>query len=219
LIDPIQLIIFDLDDTLVRSSIDYAKVRLKIAELFPKGSLPPYLHQTPILHIMNQLKEIDEHLFHQAKNIVEKSERSAVKNASIMQGAPDLAGILKQHKIKGVIYTNNTRESVKLYLLKIGFEFLEYFEILTRDDIKKPKPDPEGIMVILRKSNIPKSNTIYIGDSFIDSEAASAANIRFLLFNSRKLDPNTLKTAPFYILNEWSEFEPFLRTIQNSINP
>ena len=215
MIDPIRLVIFDLDDTLLHSSINYAKVRSKIAELFPRTFLPPHLHQTPILQLMNQLREIDEFLFRQAKQIIEKSERRAVKNASIMQGAPDLPGILKQHKIKGVIYTNNTRETVKLYLLKIGFEFLDYFEIFTRDDIKKPKPDPEGIMMILNKFNILKLNTIYIGDSFIDSEAASGANIRFILFNSRKLDPNTLKTSPFYIFNDWSEFEPFLRTVEN----
>ncbi len=216
MIDPIQLVIFDLDDTLVHSSIDYAKIRSKIAELFPRTYVPAHLHQIPILQIMNQLREIDEDLFHTAKQIVEKSERRAVKNASIMQGAPDLSGILKQYKIKGVIYTNNTSETVKFYLLKKGFEFLDYFEIFTRDDIKKPKPDPEGIMMILRNLNIPKLNTIYIGDSFIDSEAARAANIRFVLFNSRKLDPNALRTVPFYILNEWSEFKPFLENIQNS---
>ena len=71
--------------------------------------------------------------------------------------------------------------------------------------------------MILNKWSIPKINTIYIGDSFIDSEAANNANIRFMLFNSRNIDPKDLKTAPFLILNDWSEFEIVLRNIQNSI--
>jgi phosphoglycolate phosphatase-like HAD superfamily hydrolase len=74
-----------------------------------------------------------------------------------------------------------------------------------------PKPDPEGIMKIIQSRNIPKTNTIYIGDSFIDSEAASNANIRFVLFNSRKIAFRYLKTIPFLILDDWSEFEPFIR--------
>ncbi|MHA1512786.1 MAG: hypothetical protein ACTSRJ_01825 [Candidatus Hodarchaeales archaeon] len=65
-------------------------------------------------------------------------------------------------------------------------------------------------MKIINKWNIPKLNTIYIGDSFIDSEAAMRANIRFLLFNSRKIEQKALKTPPFLVLNDWSEFESFI---------
>ncbi|MHA1944905.1 MAG: HAD family hydrolase [Candidatus Hodarchaeales archaeon] len=217
MIDPIELIIFDLDDTLVRSSINYAKIRTEIAELFPKDSQLPHLNRTPILKLIKQLRELDEDLFHQAKLIVEKSERNAVNKAIIMDGASVIPSLLKHYNIKGVIYTNNTRETVKLYLRKLGFEFLSSFEIFTRDDIQKPKPDPEGIIMILNRWSIPKLNTLYIGDSFIDSEAANNAKIKFILFNSRNMDPNNLKTIPLLTLNDWSEFEPFLQTTQNSL--
>jgi HAD superfamily hydrolase (TIGR01549 family) len=217
LIDPIELIIFDLDDTLVRSSINYTKIRTEIAELFPKNSQLPHLSRTPILKLIKQLREIDEDSFHQAKSFVEKSERNAVNEAIIMDGASVIPSLLKKFNIEGVIYTNNTRETVRLYLRKPSFEFLSSFEIFTRDDIQKPKPDPEGIIMILNKLNIPKLNTLYIGDSFLDSEAASNAKIKFVLFNSRNMDPNNLKTTPLLTLNDWSEFEHFLRTMQNSL--
>ncbi|MHA1444492.1 MAG: HAD family hydrolase [Candidatus Hodarchaeales archaeon] len=210
MVNSIKLAIFDLDDTLVHSSIDYAKIRFKIAELFPRNVQLPNLHQTPILQILNQLKEIDDNLFQQASLIVEKSERNAVEKASVMKGVTLLPELLEQYEIRGAIYTNNTKDNVKLYLLKPGFEFLNHFEIITRNDISKPKPDPEGLMKIINKWNIPKLNTIYIGDSFIDSEAAMRANIRFLLFNSRKIEQKALKTPPFLVLNDWSEFESFI---------
>jgi len=211
LIDPIELVIFDLDDTLVQSSINYSEIRFKIAELFPKTFEPPHLHYTPILQLLNQLKEVDENLYQRAKLIVETSERNAVKNASIMKGATIIPNLLEQHNVHGAIYTNNTKDNVKLYLLKPEFEFLNYFKILTRNDINKPKPDPEGLMMVLKTTNIPKLNAIYIGDSFIDSEAARKANIRFVLFNSRDLALETLKTTPFLVLNDWSEFEPLIK--------
>ena len=211
MVNSIKLAIFDLDDTLVHSSINYAKIRFKIAELFPRNIQLPNLDQTPILQILNQLKEINDNLFQQASQIVERSERNAVEKATIMEGVTILPELLEQNKIRGAIYTNNTKNNVKLYLQKPGFDFLNYFEIITRNDISKPKPDPEGLMKIINKWNIPKLNTIYIGDSFIDSEAARRANIRFFLFNSRKLDPKTLKTSPFLVLKDWSEFESLLK--------
>jgi HAD superfamily hydrolase (TIGR01549 family) len=217
LIDPIQLIIFDLDETLVRSSINYTQIRTEIAEFFPKNSQLAHFNQTPILKLIEQLRGIDEDSFYQARMLVEVSERNAVNEAIIMDGASAIPSILKKYNIEGVIYTNNTRETVKLYLRKLGFEFLSSFEIFTRDDIQNPKPDPEGIIMILNKWNIPKLNTLYIGDSFIDSEAANNAKIKFVLFNSRNMDLNNLKTTPLLILNDWSEFEPFLQTIQNSL--
>lgn len=166
---------------------------------------------------MRQLKSIDRDLFRQAKLIVEKNERNAVNRADIMEGASTVPKLLEQYNIRGVIYTNNTKETVTLYKMKPRFEFLNYFEILTRNDIKKPKPDPEGILTILNKYNIPKANALYIGDSFIDSEAANSAKINFVLFNSRNLSPEILKNTPLFTLNDWSEFEPFLISNQNSL--
>ena len=210
--DLFQLIIFDLDDTLIHSSINYSEIRLKLIELFPDEYKPSFKDRNPLLQLLKNLKGISEELYEQGKLIVEKSERNAAKNAVIMKGAEIIPSLLEQFNLKGLIYTNNSNDTVNLYRENPEFSFLSQFQIVTRDDVKKPKPHPEGLLQIISRFKIPKSDVIYIGDSFIDSEAANRADIKFILFNSRKLDPISFDSAPFSIINHWYEFEVFLNT-------
>ncbi len=202
----IKFVIFDLDDTLIHSGIDYVAIREKIYRFFPPNFHLSNLQKTPILKLASQLKVIDEHLYLQAKEIIEQHEEESVERATIIEGADDLPKLLDQKHLLSAIYTNNTTKSVSLYLQKPEFIFLKYFDFLTREAVSHPKPNPEGILTLLKKYNVAKGNTIYIGDSFIDAGAAQNAGIRFILFNSRRLDLEAYEISPFATINRWSEF-------------
>ena len=54
---------------------------------------------------------------------------------------------------------------------KIGV--LSYFDmVLTNQDVKKPKPDPEGYIKILKELDISNKNTIIVEDSPTGLQAA-----------------------------------------------
>ena len=214
--DKIKFIIFDLDDTLIHSGINYTAIREEIHELFPPTVQVSNLHKTPILILASQLKEIDKDLYITAKRLIETSEEESVERAKIMEGADEIPDFLNQNDIRSAIYTNNTKKTVKLYFEKPQFEFLKYFEFFTRDDVKHPKPNPEGILTILKKKNIPKENVVYIGDSYIDAGAASGAEIEFILFNSRNLDFHAHGISPFATLEKWSELSNII--LENHTN-
>ncbi|MHA1994630.1 MAG: HAD family hydrolase [Candidatus Hodarchaeales archaeon] len=209
--DKIKLIIFDLDDTLIRSGINYTAIREEIYELFPPDAQVSNLQKTPILILASQLKLIDEQLYLTAKRLIERSEEESVEKAKIMEGAENIPEILEKNDIQSVIYTNNTQKTVNLYFEKPQFHFLKHFEFVTRDDVKHPKPNPEGILTILNKKSTTKDNTAYIGDSYIDAGAARKAGIRFILFDSRNLDLNTHRISPFATIKKWSEFERIIQ--------
>jgi phosphoglycolate phosphatase len=210
-LDKIKLIIFDLDDTLIRSGINYTAIREEIYELFPPDAQVSNLQKTPILILASQLKLIDEQLYLTAKRLIERSEEESVEKAKIMEGAENIPEILEKNDIQSVIYTNNTQKTVNLYFEKPQFHFLKHFEFVTRDDVKHPKPNPEGILTILNKKSTTKDNTAYIGDSYIDAGAARKAGIRFILFDSRNLDLNTHRISPFATIKKWSEFERIIQ--------
>lgn len=57
-------------------------------------------------------------------------------------------------------------------------EFLEKFKIiLTYEDIDRPKPAPDSLLLVLKKLRVKKTETCYIGDSIADIAAAKNAGI------------------------------------------
>lgn len=56
--------------------------------------------------------------------------------------------------------------------------------IITGDDIKTPKPSPEGLVMALRNLNKHRDKAVYIGDSSADCEMAKAAGVSFIAVSS-----------------------------------
>ena len=52
--------------------------------------------------------------------------------------------------------------------------------IITPQDIKKGKPNPEGIIKIKKTLDVSNKNIYFIGDTLFDKIAAKKANINFL---------------------------------------
>ncbi|UCG00719.1 MAG: HAD hydrolase-like protein [Candidatus Heimdallarchaeota archaeon] len=210
----LKLLIFDLDDTLLHSNIKYSKIRLQIANLFPNHLSKEIISKTPILELLKKLEHLNSDKFAEGYRIVDEAEKEATQTATVISGAEKIPEMLKKYALDSVIYTNNSKRTIELYLANPTFKFLKKFYILTRDDVNHPKPDPEGLLSIIkefRDKQITEDNTIYIGDSYIDAIAADKANIRFIWFNSRKIDQTLFPSSPYAILTEWSDFEAILK--------
>ncbi|MFS0784321.1 HAD family hydrolase [Bacillus sp. 1P06AnD] len=83
---------------------------------------------------------------------------------------------LKDKGYKLGIYTGKARKSLDISLkaLNIG----DYFDAaVTGDDVSCPKPDPEGLLNVLKILNVPANETIYVGDSEGDIMAGKAAGM------------------------------------------
>jgi phosphoglycolate phosphatase len=66
---------------------------------------------------------------------------------------------------------------------------VEYFAIVVSSlDVKNPKPHPEALWKILRFFSIGPHQALYIGDSSVDRETASAATIPFIAYKNRSLE-------------------------------
>ena len=85
--------------------------------------------------------------------------------------------------------------------------------IITRNDVPAMKPDPSGLNYIIKEFQLQeyKEGVIYVGDSFIDADAANQANVRFILINYRNLDISAFDSKPWKVLSNLSELIDFLR--------
>ncbi len=67
---------------------------------------------------------------------------------------------------------------LKASLDKYGL--LKYFQyVLGGDEVKTPKPDPEGILRMRELFGVEKEELLYVGDSLVDEKAAEAAGVDF----------------------------------------
>jgi len=60
-------------------------------------------------------------------------------------------------------------------------DFQELFDrVITINDVKKGKPNPEQINLALKKLRVKKNKSLFIGDSIYDAQAAKRAGVDFI---------------------------------------
>ena len=51
--------------------------------------------------------------------------------------------------------------------------------IVGGEDVRQPKPDPQGIFQVLQIWDMSKEEVLYMGDSVVDAKTAQAAGVDF----------------------------------------
>jgi HAD superfamily phosphatase len=111
------------------------------------------------------------------------------------------------------LFTGRTREELEYTLGRCNCrEFLS--QIVTVEDVKLPKPDPEGLLKIV--SGRDPGDSLYVGDNIDDALAAQAAQVPFVgvLPRSGEERPERAKSlherGAMAILGHIKDLEPWL---------
>lgn len=92
---------------------------------------------------------------------------------------------LSRRKIRMAVHTNRT-STVEILLRH--FEIDRYFSpVISAGSLRRPKPDPEGVFMILRAWELPTDAVAYIGDSALDERSAKAAAVPFWSYKNPAL--------------------------------
>ncbi|MDP4181673.1 MAG: HAD family hydrolase, partial [Bacillota bacterium] len=93
-----------------------------------------------------------------------------------IEGIDKLLGFIKNKGIKLGLFTGRSRRVTEIILQKLGFSYL--FDVLiTGDETKKPKPDPDGILKALKQIDAKNNSSFYVGDFDVDILASKAAGV------------------------------------------
>lgn len=180
-------LIFDFDNTLVASSIDFRGLKQELISLLHNHELALELSikDNPPLSQLTQIP-LDfslPTLNHQMWDLIGVYETEGMKEAVledyVMEVIPNLA---QSYDLS--ILTNNTAK-LTLNTLK-RFNLLDFFTIIiSRDDNLPLKPSPDALHFLINKMDYVPSSTLFIGDSPIDAIAATQANIPFLAYKPK----------------------------------
>jgi pyrophosphatase PpaX len=116
---------------------------------------------------------------------------------------------LKQQGKKLALVTTSLRRNLDVVMSKHGVE--ELFDVIvTSEDVKKHKPDPESINLAVERLGTDKSRAIMLGDSSHDLLAAKNAGVASVLFypeaHSLIHDLDYLQShGPTHMVRTWRE--------------
>ena len=171
-----KLIIFDLDGVLINSinNMKYAllSTEKKMNIKLNFNDYKKYLG-LPFDDIMGKMKiKVDANQIKKNYEHFSKKKISEIKiDKNILIG---LKLLKKNYKL--AVFTSKSRNRTLNILKK--YNFFKY--IVTSDDIKKGKPNPEGLIKIISRLKVKKTNTIFVGDSLYDYQASKLAKIKYL---------------------------------------
>ena len=158
-------LIFDLDGTLVQSSLDFDAIRRELG-------LPP---GEPLLEVLARLPAS------QARHglaVLERHEEHAAQRATATPGVVELLAWLARRKVRAGVLTRSARRFALAGLARTG---LQCDPVLGREDAP-PKPDPAGIWRICDYWGLRPEQTAMVGDYRFDIEAGRRAGVRTVLY-------------------------------------
>ncbi|MDR5695199.1 MAG: HAD-IA family hydrolase [Armatimonadota bacterium] len=205
------VLIFDLDNTVIYSHIDFRAIRLALIEILHKyGSTFPT--EMLVRHAIPELVAMGEHIGPEVGKamweVVMHHERAGLEGATLVEHAPEVLNTLKGWGYRLALLTNNGRAAVEEVLHAFGLAGT--FEVVvSREDVHSPKPSPEGITLILNRLRGSPALAYMIGDAWIDGLAAQRAGVRFIAFQPREEDLRSRGIVPWAVIQDLRELLRF----------
>lgn len=184
-------VIFDLDGTLIRSSIDFPLMKRRMIAILedhdiPKGRLTPIdttvvtmekaeriwdEKGTPTTERRRARAEIDE--------AMNRTELKAIPTVEEMEGAGEAVRRLREGEYRLAILTRGHRAYAVEALRKT--EMLGFFDlILGRNETPRPKPYAEALQHTAGLMGLSLDEIVFVGDHPIDATCAENASVTFI---------------------------------------
>ncbi|TFG83542.1 MAG: prolipoprotein diacylglyceryl transferase [Erysipelotrichales bacterium] len=132
-------------------------------------------------------------------------------HVSIIDGAKEVIDQLKADGYRvGIV--SSKKKDVCLLGLSL-FDMQDEFEtVIGHDEVKKHKPDPEGILLACREMGVGHDDVVYVGDSATDILAAQKAGVYSigLIFNAERKE-TLIAAKPNRIIDKLSEIPTVLK--------
>lgn len=174
--------IFDLDDTLILSRIDFRAVRQRLIDLLYAGGAAAdsreVLQSLSLPDLVARGATASRALAAQMWEVIRVAEVDGMARATVAPGAVAVLQELRQRGHGVALLTNTSSQGLRDRLE--AWQLAACFDVIaTRDDVPAMKPHPDGVLHVL--AHLPPVRTAYfIGDAWIDAQAARGAAIRFI---------------------------------------
>jgi HAD superfamily hydrolase (TIGR01509 family) len=205
--------IFDMDGTLVNlEDLNHTSYSNTIKEYFNQeisnNDYQKYFSGTKTAKAFKgylKSKKIDnfntekliEHFRKQKRYNLENNFENCV---TLIKGAKEYLKLLKSNKKTIILATSTIKDFVDIIVQKLGLS--DYFNfIITAEDIKNGKPNPEIFLLAMQKANISKQDAVIFEDSKNGISAGLASGILCIGIHTQGLNDKWVQKADIVIDN------------------
>jgi phosphoglycolate phosphatase len=218
MIQPIKLVIFDLDGTLVNA---YPAVSQSVNYTLNVLGFAPRSHAQIKRSVGGgdrrlMVHFVGEELADKAIVIYRPHHTRALKLKGAVRLLPGALGVLKFLKGKGyklAIASNRPTKFTRIILKTL--DVLKYFDVvLCADRAKRPKPYPDMLWAIARRLDLGRKEVLYVGDMTIDVNCGHRAGVRVVAVTTGSSSKKELKDLkPWRIIDKMVKLKQIMGEI------
>ena len=178
-------ILFDLDGTLFDLHADWFAIKQFILSHYTKTYQDTINPQLPFREIFQTIEDRQNREATQFYlNYMAEQELISIKEHKytplwlINQGLDKIAELVRFDCFFGII-SNNFHDSILEILNMYGLND-RFRVVIGRDDVERPKPNPEGIIRVMDGYDLFPEKVLFTGDLSTDEEVAQKAHVHFL---------------------------------------
>ncbi len=185
-----RLIIFDCDGVLFNS---WEANRAFYNEIATRaGRAPLSLNEMAYCHMHTAFDSIN-FLFREYPDLIQRAYQvyddidysDFLPFMTMEPGMSETVTRLRNNRLTAISTNRSTTmpRLIELYGLDSLFD-----EIVCALDVKRPKPDPEGIRLIFERLGCTPEEAVYVGDSKVDEDTAKGVSIPLIAYKNKELD-------------------------------
>src|SRR2546425_6716844 len=196
----VALCVFDLDHTLIQTPLDLAAMAVDMRALIEaaSGPLPARHERYRVGELIAYCRSQAPTLESAAWDLALEHERRAMEVATLESGALAALRGARRAGFATALWTNNARALTLPALERLGLAG-DLDLVVTRDDMRALKPDPDGWRVISEHFSgrlAGDTQAVVVGDSWVDGVAAAAAGVPVIAYPPRQADLDRWEVTP-----------------------
>ncbi len=166
-----KLIIWDFDGTIVNLHINWNKLKKEVADILSFDQ-EDNLSLNELIYCGEDFVS-REYIF----DIIKEYELRA--GYSVNDGVLNMILYFYRNNLKQCIFSDNLYETIKRILSNL--QIFDIFDlIISKESVKRFKPDSEGLKKILKHYDLERDKILFVGDSWKDEIVAKNESIKFI---------------------------------------
>ena len=172
-----EVVVVDLDNTLCKLEVDWGEVKAGLERLAEQaGADVDDEGIWPLMEAAQQPGRVP--LLAEMEKLVTEAELAGA--AACPRNVALVEWLDREHRDKPLsVLSLNSKRAVERALADNGLRE-RVMHIAARDDVRRIKPDPEGMLLLAERHGVEPGAILFIGDKDGDEECAENAGTRFL---------------------------------------